>query len=100
MPTALPPYPHRRPVHGHIELTLTLELDPDRPAALLRTLVLLHRRRCRVSEAEYRSRIDGRDYLNLRVQAPPAHAHCVPAWLSALLEVRCVSERCPASPHP
>ena len=99
MPTAPPPQPPPRSAHGQVELTLTLELDADSPTALLRTLVLLHRRRCRVTEAEYRSRIDGSDYLDLRVQAPPAHVHCVPAWLSALLEVRCVTEQCHAAPN-
>jgi hypothetical protein len=99
MPTAPPPQPPARHPHGLVELTLTIELDPDSPNALLRTLVLLHRRRCRVTEAEYRSRIDGSDYLDLRVQAPPAHAHCLPAWLSTLLEVRCVTEQRQAAPN-
>jgi hypothetical protein len=78
MSTAPPPQPPPRSAHGQVELTLTLELDPDSPTALLRTPVLPHRRRCRVTEAEYRSRIDGSDYLDLRVHAPPARAHCVP----------------------
>jgi hypothetical protein len=93
MPTAPPPQPPPRSAQGQVELTLTIELDPDSPTALLRTLVVLHRRRRRVTEAEYRSRIDGSDYLDLRVRAPPTHAHCVPAWLSTLLEVRCVTEQ-------
>ena len=99
MSTAPPPQPPPRSAHGQVELTLTLELDPDSPTALLRILVLLHRRRCRVTEAEYRSRIDGSDYLDLRVQAPPAHAHCLPAWLSALLDVRRVTEQCHVAPN-
>jgi hypothetical protein len=93
MPTAPPPQPQPRSAHGQVELRLTLELDSDSPTALVRTLTLLHRRRCRVTEAEYRSCIAGCDYLDLQVQAPSAHAHCVPAWLSALLEVRCVIEQ-------
>jgi hypothetical protein len=93
MTTALPPQPETATASGHVELAFTLELDPGSPAALLRIVGLLHRRRCRVIEAGYRSRIDRDDRLKLRIEAPWAHAHCVAAWLSALLEVRHVVER-------
>jgi len=88
MTTALPPHSETQVAHRHVDLALTLELEPDSDTALLRTLVLLHRRRCRVTEAGYRAGTGGYDRLDLRVQAPPGHAHCVPAWLSALVEVR------------
>ena len=77
-----------RSAYGQVELAFTLELEPDKPTTLLRTLVLLHRRCCSVTEADYRSRPDGYDRLNLRLQAPTAQAHCVAAWLSALVDVR------------
>ena len=54
MTTALPPNSETRVAHSQVELALTLELEPDSANALLRTLVLLHRRCCRVTEAEYR----------------------------------------------
>jgi hypothetical protein len=65
MTTALPPKSETRVVHGHADLALTLELEPDSATALLRTLVLLHRRRCRVTEARYQSGIGGSDRLDL-----------------------------------
>jgi hypothetical protein len=77
-----------RMAHGRIELAFSLELEPGNDSALLRTLVLLHRRCCSVIEAEYRSRHKGDDRLDLRLRAPAAHAHCVGAWLSALVDVR------------
>jgi hypothetical protein len=88
MTTVLPSYSETDAAHSHVDLALTIELEPDSATALMRTLVLLHRRRCRVTEAGYRSGIDRCDRLDVRVQAPPTHAHCVPAWLSALVEVR------------
>ena len=77
-----------RTAHGQVELSLTLELEPGKPTALLRTLALLHRRCCNVTEAEYRSHPHGADRLELRLVAPRAHSHCVTAWLSALIDVR------------
>ena len=77
-----------RSATGQVELAFTLELEPDNPTTLLRTLVLLHRRCCSVTEADYRSRLDGYDRLDLRLQAPTAYAHCVAEWLSALIDVR------------
>jgi len=88
MTTALPSKSDTRVADGRVDLALTLELEPDSTTALMRTLVVLHRRCCRVSEARYQSGIGGCDRLDLRVLAPPVHAHCVPAWLSALVEVR------------
>jgi hypothetical protein len=88
MTTALPSKSDTRAADGQVDLTLTLELEPDSTTALVRTLVVLHRRCCRVTEARYQSGIGGCDRLDLRVLAPPVHAHCVPAWLTALLEVR------------
>jgi acetolactate synthase regulatory subunit len=98
MTTALPIYPQTSAAGGQVELAFALELDSKSPTALLRIVALLHRRRCRVTEIEYRSRVDGRDHLDLRVHAPRAHAHCLAAWLSALLDVRHVIERHHAAP--
>jgi len=90
MTIALPSQSDTCVADGQVDLTLTLELEPDSATALVRTLVVLHRRCCRVTDARYQSGIGGYDRLNLRVLAPPVHAHCVPAWLSALVEVRSV----------
>ncbi len=76
---------------GQVELAFTVELEPGNDSALLRTLALLHRRCCSVTEADFRSRLKGDDRLDVRLQAPAAHAHCVEAWLSALVDVRRVS---------
>lgn len=73
-----------------IELTVSVELQTGSECGLLRTLSLLHRRRCRVLEARYWSAA-GADRLTLRVQAPPRHAHCVEMWLSSLVDVHTVA---------
>ena len=72
------------------ELTLSVELQTGSECGLLRAFTLLHRRRCHVLEARY-STAAGADRLTLRIQAPPRHAHCVEAWLSALVDVRAVA---------
>ncbi len=99
MTTALPTQPQTAAAGGQVELAFALELDPESPTALLRIVALLHRRRCRVTEAGYRSRVNGCDHLDLRIEAPRGHAHCVAAWLSALLEVWHVTGRYHAAPH-
>jgi hypothetical protein len=97
MTTALPPHSDSRVADGQVDLTFTLELEPNNMTALVRTLVVLHRRCCRVTEARYQSGIDGCDRLELRIAAPSVHAHCVPAWLSALVEVQRVISAEPPS---
>jgi hypothetical protein len=97
MPTALPTHPPTT-AGNQVELELALEIEPESPTALLRIVALLHRRRCQVTEARYRSRINGSGHLELRIDAPRAHAHCVTAWLSALLEVHNVIAREIAAP--
>ena len=82
--------------HEQVELAFRLELEPGSDSALLRTLALLHRRCCSVTEVDYRSRLKGDARLDLRLRAPAAHAHCVGAWLSALVDVRRVNA--PARP--
>jgi hypothetical protein len=72
------------------ELTLSIELRTGAESGLLRALTLLHRRRCRVLEARYDTAA-GADRLNLRVEAPSRHAHCVHAWLSSLVDVDAVT---------
>lgn len=76
------------------ELELSLELETGAQSALVRALTLLHRRRCRVVEAHY----DRTDHLTVVVQAPARHAHCVQAWLSALVDVAAVTAQ-PPSPR-
>jgi hypothetical protein len=79
---------------SHVELELTLELEPGAGSALLRALSVLHRRHCRVTGVEYEAAPSAEgapERLNLRLHAPPAHAHCVAAWLSALVDVRRVA---------
>ncbi|MGA2011614.1 MAG: hypothetical protein ABSH51_13945 [Solirubrobacteraceae bacterium] len=98
MTTALTTHPPTAAAGDQVELALTLELDPESPTALLRVVAALHRRRCRVTEADYRSLLSGCDRLELRLRAPRAHAHCVEAWLAALLEVRHVTARHHAAP--
>jgi hypothetical protein len=72
------------------ELTLSIGLRPGAASGMLRALNLLHRRRCRVLEARYGT-APGGDRLNIRVEAPPRHAHCVAAWLSSLVDVDAVT---------
>ena len=67
--------------------TFDLEVTDD-PAAPVRVLVTLQRRRCRIMSVDFR-RADrhrpGR--LVVSVEAPPSHAHRVGAWLSNLVDV-------------
>ncbi len=70
------------------ELALTLALDGASDSALLRVVTTLHRRRCRVTAARFRSE---RGELELRLQADPVHADRIEQWLGALVEVRQVS---------
>jgi hypothetical protein len=69
---------------------LALEMD-ESPDGVVRVLALLRRRRCRITSIEFRG-VD-RHYRGLFVigiEAPTAHAHCVPAWLENLVEVLAV----------
>lgn len=79
---------------ARVELALTVELEPGNGSGLLRALSLLHRRHCRVIAVRYEaaaSSPEARERLLLQLQAPPRHAHCVPSWLSSLVEVHRVS---------
>jgi hypothetical protein len=77
------------------EVALTLVLDGASDSALLRVVATLHRRRCRVTAAGFRSE---RGELELRLQADPVHARRIVQWLEALVEVRQVRRACePAS---
>ena len=88
----------RAPSHpdpGATELTLTVEFNDDADDALLRVLSTLHRRRCRVTAAEFAAEF-GTDQaasarLALRIQAPAGHAGRVGHWLNSLVDVRHVS---------
>ena len=67
-------------------LTLKLELVPGSDTALLRVIAVLHRRCCRVTRADFMATAAA-DRLELALEAPPAHAHRVPAWLRGLVDV-------------
>jgi hypothetical protein len=84
---------------GTNELTLTLlvEFGDDADDALLRVLSTLHRRRCRVTAAEFAADRAAPGRLALRIQAPAAHAGRVGHWLSSLIDVRHVSTTAPGS---
>ncbi len=69
---------------------LSLELNGS-PDAVIRVLVVLRRRRCRVTSVEFVA--GDRHYggrLEIGVAAPAAHAHCVEGWLGQLVDVRSV----------
>jgi acetolactate synthase small subunit len=68
---------------------LTVELDVhDGPDVLVRVLTTLRRRRCEITHVDYCSRDrhhPGR--MVIAIEPPPAHAHCVEAWLDNLVDV-------------
>jgi hypothetical protein len=76
---------------GATELTLLVEFDDDADDALLRVLSTLHRRRCRVTAAEFGADRAAPGRLALQIQAPAGHAGRVGHWLSSLIDVRHVS---------
>jgi len=76
------------PNAGATELTLTVEFADDADDALLRVLSTLHRRRCRVTAAEFAADRQAPGRLALQIQAPAAHAGRVAHWLNSLVDVR------------
>jgi acetolactate synthase small subunit len=72
---------------------LTLELDVhDGPDVLVRVLTMLRRRRCDIAHVDYLAsdrHHPGR--MVISIEPPPAHAHCVEAWLENLVDVVDVS---------
>jgi hypothetical protein len=48
---------------------------------------LLHRRRCRVTAAEFSALPGARGQLAVTLLAPPAHAARVQQWLGSLVDV-------------
>ena len=85
-PAVAPPSPSST----QAELHLSLELASDASgSALLRVVSTLHRRRCRVLHASFRTAAPhGRDELDLVIHAPAAHAPRVEHWLRSLVDVR------------
>jgi hypothetical protein len=75
------------------ELSLRVELHRTGDDALLRIVSLLHRRRCRVTAAEFAAAPGAPGRLALRMLAPPAHVGRVEHWLGSLVDVRAVA-RC------
>jgi len=70
---------------------LSVELG-DPPDGLARVLTVLRRRQCRVTSVDYSAadrHYGGR--LVIAVASPSAHAHCVPAWVENLVDVRAVT---------
>jgi hypothetical protein len=87
-----------QPNAGATELTLIVEFASDADDGLLRVLCTLHRRRCRVTAAEFGGdRTPGR--LELQIQAPAAHAARVAHWLTSLIDVRHVQTMATAPPQ-
>jgi hypothetical protein len=80
-----------QPPGGASELSLVVELHRAGDDALLRVISLLHRRRCRVTAAEYSALPGARAKLALRLLAPPAHAGRVEQWLGSLIDVCAVA---------
>ena len=69
---------------------LSLELSGS-PDAVIRVLVVLRRRRRRVTKVEFVA--GDRHYggrLEIAVAAPATHAHCLERWLGQLVDVRSV----------
>ncbi len=69
---------------------LSVELNGS-PDAIVRVLIVLRRRRCRVTSVEFVAgdrHYEGR--LEIGVAAPASHAHCVEDWLGQLVDVRSV----------
>jgi hypothetical protein len=73
------------------ELTLIVELRGAGDDELLRVISLLHRRRCRVTAAEFSRRPGVAGRLTLRLLAPPSHARRVEQWLASLIDVHAVA---------
>lgn len=69
-------------------MALVVELHRAGDDALLRVISLLHRRRCRVTAAEFSTTPDAPGRLSLRLLAPPAHAGRIEQWLGSLIDVR------------
>jgi hypothetical protein len=70
------------------ELSLRVELHRTGDDALLRIVSLLHRRRCRVTAAEFSADPGASGWLSLRMLAPAGHAGRVEHWLGSLVDVR------------
>ena len=87
-PRAVPP-----PGGAVTELSLIVDLDRAGDDALLRVVSLLHRRRCRVTAAEYSALPGARGQLAVSLLAPPAHAARVQQWLGSLVDVGDVGRR-------
>jgi acetolactate synthase small subunit len=70
-----------------IATTFELEVTDD-PGALVRVLVTLQRRRCRIRAVDF-SRADRHRPARLvvSIDAPRSHAHRVAAWLDNLVDV-------------
>ncbi len=79
---------------------LSLELN-ESADAIVRVLMVLRRRQCRVLSVEFVA--GDRHYhgrLEIGVAAPASHAHCVEDWLGQLVDVRSVeSGRRELNPH-
>jgi acetolactate synthase regulatory subunit len=69
---------------------LSLELN-ESADAIVRVLMVLRRRQCRVLTVEFVA--GDRHYhgrLEIGVAAPASHAHCLEDWLGQLVDVRSV----------
>jgi hypothetical protein len=83
-----PPRAHAPHSAASCELSLIVELHRTGDDALLRVISTLHRRRCRVTAAEFSAPPQAPGRLALRVLAPPAHVGRIEHWLGSLIDVR------------
>ena len=68
-----------------------IDLVGDDPDALVRILTTLRRRRCRITSVLFSAADRHRPHrLELGLEAPPAHAHVVTAWIERLVDVAAV----------
>ena len=81
-----------QPPGSAAELSLVVELHRAGDDALLRVISLLHRRRCRVTAAEFSALPGARARVALRLLAPPAHAGRIEQWLGSLIDVDAVAQ--------
>ena len=77
--------PATRPCAATQRLAVRVE---DVPNAVVRVLGILQRRQCRVTSVDFAEADHHRPgRLVVGVVAPPAHAHCVAAWVANLVDV-------------
>jgi acetolactate synthase regulatory subunit len=76
------------------ERTFDVELVGHDPAALVRVLTMLRRRRCVINRVDFRvPDLHGPGWLTIGLEVSPTHGHAVQAWLANLVDVASVHPR-------